>query len=59
MSARWESADGYGLTDAKREGAKVGPATFLTLRGEWPPRSFYSDEEYAQLQQDGWTCVEE
>ena len=55
----WNHESGFGLVDVKREGQKIGPATYLTFRGDWPPRSFYTDEEYAQLQRDGWECLGE
>ena len=54
-----ESPFGFGLAGVKREGQKLGPVDYLTMNGDWPPRSFYTDEEYLQVQQDGWEYVED
>lgn len=51
--------EGYGLAPIRREGQKVDVTDYLNITGEYPPRDFYSDAEYAQLVADGWEWVEE
>ena len=50
----YNGVSGFGAMDIKREGAKIGPATFLTFYGYWPEPEIYSKEELEQLKRDGW-----
>ncbi len=45
---------GFGFVDIKREGGKLGPATYLEFNGEWPKPSFYTEAELQQLKNEGW-----
>lgn len=55
----YEGGTSFGLAPVKREGHKIDPMHYVSLYGDFPDRSLYTDDEYAVLQLDGWKWLED
>jgi len=54
----WENSFGFGFASPKHEGMKLSPDDYLLFNGEYPAKSFYTEEEYTALKEQGWEYVE-